>query len=102
MIKEKLFIDPDLTLKKVSTRLETTPHALSQIINDRLDMNFRSYLNSYRIKEAQHLLEHSPGMNILEITLATGFNSKSSFNGLFAAATGVSPREYRDRLKEKK
>ena len=75
---------------------------LSQIINDRLDMNFRSYLNSYRIKEAQHLLEHSPGMNILEITLATGFNSKSSFNGLFAAANrSLPPRVQRPAQRKK-
>jgi AraC-like DNA-binding protein len=83
----------------VSRMLGVTPHQLSRIINDMTGMNFRNYLNSFRVREAQNLLHEKPDMSVIEIAFSIGFNSKSSFNDAFLKTTGVSPRDYRSKTK---
>ena len=96
MANENLFRDEELSLQRMSELLGVTSHQLSNVINRKLKMNFRSYLNSYRVAEARKLLVDNPEMSVLEIAFATGFNSKSSFNESFLRLCGVSPREFRN------
>lgn len=99
MAEEKVYIDCELTVQKLSTMLKLTPHHLSGILNAKKNMNFRSLVNSYRIKEAMNQMAEHPEMNILEIALASGFNSKSSFNAVFLNSMGTTPSDYRKSLK---
>jgi AraC-like DNA-binding protein len=87
--------NPDLSLSSLSVRLGIQHHQLSRILNEDLGMNFRSYLNRYRIEEAKRLLLERPDVSILDIAYEVGFNSKSAFNTVFAKETGLSPTEYR-------
>jgi AraC-like DNA-binding protein len=73
-------------------------HIVSLILNDRMNLNFRGYVNNYRTKEAKKLLIRISEMSILEIAYAVGFNSKSSFNDALKKDAGVSPSEYRNEL----
>ncbi len=95
MHESRIYTEEKLSLNDVSRMLGVTTHHLSRIINDMTEMNFRNYLNSFRVREAQALLREKPGMSVIEIAFATGFNSKSSFNDAFLKTTGVSPRKYR-------
>ncbi len=95
MENEKLYLQENINLKFLSSRLKITSHQLSRILNEYLQVNFRTYINSYRIKEAIALLESSPELGILEISIAAGFNSKSSFYTAFQKETGCLPAEYR-------
>jgi len=92
---EKIFRDDELSLSKLSAILKITSHQLSQIINKKTGMNFRGYMNSYRIEEAKRLLLTEPDMSILEIAFSVGFNSKPTFNALFLRETGLTPRDYK-------
>lgn len=95
MNEDKIFRDEELTLQKLSDMLMVTPHQLSRILNSKRNMNFRSLINSYRIKDALSRMSLYPEKNILEIALESGFNSKSSFNSVFMKSTGVTPSDYR-------
>lgn len=95
MLEEKIFSDADLTLPRLSARLQVTPHQLSQFLNQRFRMNFRSFLNSHRLREAKRLLRDQQAMSILDIAYASGFNSKSTFNAFFLQAAGLTPSEFR-------
>ena len=97
--EEKIFRDEDLTLQKLSSLLMITPHQLSNILNSKRKINFRSLINSYRIKEAMNQMTEYPEKTILEIALASGFNSKSSFNSVFMNSAGVTPSDYRKSLR---
>jgi AraC-like DNA-binding protein len=97
MANEGLFRDEELSLQRMSVLLGVTPHQLSRVINGKLNLNFRGYLNSYRIREAHKLLRENPEMSVLEIAFATGFNSKSSFNECFVRLSGMTPREFRNK-----
>jgi AraC-like DNA-binding protein len=72
-----------------------SPHQLSEILNERLHMNFSSYLNGFRVREAERLLGSRPDATILEIAFEVGFSSKASFNTHFLKQTGLTPSEYR-------
>ena len=93
----KPFIDPEITLKKLSEQVDIPFRYLSQIINENLHKNFYDFINNYRIEEAKKLLS-DPGCKktILEILYQIGFNSKSSFNTSFKKNTGLTPTQFRE------
>lgn len=99
MEEEKIFTDYDLTLPKLSAELMITPHQLSKILNSERKMNFRTLVNSYRVKESIKQMAEHHDRTILEIAMASGFNSKSSFNSVFLKSTGKTPTDYRESLK---
>ena len=96
---EKVFIDSNLSLNSFSSRLMLTPHQLSAFLNARKGMNFRTYINTYRVVESRRLLDESRETGILDIAYSVGFNSKSVFNSAFLRETGMSPTEYRKKEK---
>jgi AraC-like DNA-binding protein len=99
MEKEKLFLNPDLSLNALATALNVTPKKLSQLLNEKFQQNFFDYINSYRIREAQNIFEKNtdPKLTVLEVMYQSGFNSKSSFNTIFKSKTGITPSEYKRR-----
>ena len=97
MEEEKVYLDPDLTLKKLSQRLGIHYNHLSRIINEKHGESFNNFINRHRIEEAKKRLSDPAfdDKNILEIMLATGFYSKSTFNTAFRKFTGSSPSDFR-------
>jgi ligand-binding sensor domain-containing protein/AraC-like DNA-binding protein len=97
MAEEKIYLDPDLTLKKLAERLHVHYNHISRIINEKYGSSFNNYINRYRVEEAQRRLA-DPELgkkNILEIMYDVGFYSKSTFNTAFKKFAGCSPSEYR-------
>ena len=102
MNEEKAFADEDISLYILARDLSITTHQLSQFLNERLNMNFQSFINQERIKEAMNLLIEEPDRNIVSIAKAVGFNSKSSFYEAFSRFTEKTPNQYRkDNLPDK-
>ena len=95
MEEEKLFCDEDLSLGRLSSVLGITPHQLSRLLNEHFGKNFNSYINMYRIREAQTLLLEEPERNTHSIAHAVGFNSYSVFYTSFRKETTISPAEFR-------
>jgi ligand-binding sensor domain-containing protein/AraC-like DNA-binding protein len=100
MDEERLFLDPDLTLNKLSLRLKVHYNHLSRIINERFGLSYNDFINKYRIEEARKKLTapEEKGSTILDIAYSTGFYSKSVFNAAFKKFTGMTPTEYRKKL----
>ena len=97
MEKEKVYLDPDLTLKKLSEKLQVHPNYLSQIINETLQQRSSDFINRYRIEYVKKKLlddgeNHKP---ILDIAFESGFYSKSVFNTAFKKFTGATPSKFR-------
>jgi AraC-like DNA-binding protein len=96
---EKVYRDPDMDLQSLSNSLGVSSSHLSSVLNEKLGVNFRTFINRYRLDEARELLVTQPEKPILEIAFSVGFNSKTSFNTLFVKETGTSPREYRKKFR---
>jgi AraC-like DNA-binding protein len=95
MEDEKAYTDEDLTLAELARELGISPHQLSQILNERINKNFNTFVNDYRVAEARQLLIEEPERSILSIGVASGFNSVTTFNTVFSKCTGASPSQYR-------
>ncbi len=97
MDHERLFLDPDLTLAKLSTKLGITSKQLSQVINQSRNENYSQYIASYRITEAKRLLllPEYKNYKISAIAYESGFNSISSFNSAFKKITNTTAIQYK-------
>jgi AraC-like DNA-binding protein len=100
MQENKIFQNPTLTLADVAGLLQVAPKRVSQVINQGFGVNFNDYVNQHRTKEVISKLEsgeHSL-QTLLGIAYDCGFNSKSTFNRAFRKQTGLSPREYLQKI----
>jgi len=97
---ERLYQDEDLTLQSLAEKLAVSPHQLSWIINEVLQVSFPSLVNGYRIEEVKNRLADpgSNGTSILQIALEAGFNTKASFNRAFKIHTGMTPSQFKKSL----
>lgn len=100
MEKEKIFKTEDLSLMIMAEELSLTPQQLSEFLNDRLNMNFNTFINKYRIEEAKQILRNEPDRPITSIAYDLGFNTISVFYSAFCKFTGVSPARFRKEGRE--
>jgi TolB-like protein/AraC-like DNA-binding protein/Tfp pilus assembly protein PilF len=96
MTTDKPYLDPNLTLRSLSEKLQMSPNHLSQLLNEGFDKNFSEYINTYRLetfkeKAADASLGH---LTILALAYESGFNSKTVFNTFFKRTVGMTPKEY--------
>ncbi len=100
MVKEKLYLDADLTLRKLSAKLDTNTKYLSQVINHHGGANFLSFINAYRIDA---IIRHIKAGDFRQHTFygiaqRCGFRNKSTFYKVFRDVTGMTPKSFADEL----
>ena len=93
MTDEQLYLNPDLTLSRLSRRLIIPVKQLSTAINKVTGENVSRYINAARIKAAQDALV--AGESVTNAMLMSGFNTKSNFNREFLRLVGVAPSDWR-------
>ena len=100
MREEKPYLDPELNIQKLSEDLGINKNQLSQAINEKLKINFFTYINQFRVAHFKKLCQEKRFENytLLGIALESGFNSKSSFNGVFKKLEGTTPGAYKKSL----
>lgn len=95
MEKDKSYLNSQLSLPQLAEVIGVSVNYISQAINEQAQRNFFDYVNSYRVKEVSAKLKSDEKQNILELGLASGFNSKSAFYTAFRKHTGMTPGQYR-------
>jgi len=100
MEANKPYLVGDLVLHQLAQQLGISANYLSQVINEQLNVNFYDFVNGYRVEEAKRLIRDAgqEKINILNIALDSGFNSKSAFYTAFKKATSMTPTQYRNSL----
>lgn len=93
-----LWRSSNLTLTQLAESTGIAVHHISQVLNDHKNLSFSDYLNQYRVRAVCQLLDDGSDQALLDIALACGFSSKSSFNAIFKKHTGKTPSEYRKNL----
>lgn len=103
MMVDKAFQNPTLTLADVSEKLKISAKKISQVINQGFKMNFNDFVNYYRTEEVIKKLQSGKHNihTLLAIAYDCGFNSKSTFNRSFKKQTGLTPKEYLIKNKNK-
>jgi len=96
MKQNQSYINPELTLAKLSEELNVHPDYLSSILNGRLNLNFFDFINHYRVEAFKEACKKPENKNLTLISIAydCGFNSKATFNRVFKKTTNLTPSEY--------
>jgi AraC-like DNA-binding protein len=97
LVKDKAYLDQDLTLNKLADLIPTNNKKLSGFINQHLNTSFYDLINAYRVEAVKEKMnsENYDHMTLLGMAYDSGFNSKSSFNRIFKKETGLSPSSYK-------
>lgn len=92
IMREKLFLDPDLTIGRLSRKLGIPSKQLSAAINKSTGENISRYINRFRIDYAcGQMIDGKP---VTTAMYDSGFNTKSNFNREFSRIKGCAPRDY--------
>jgi YesN/AraC family two-component response regulator len=91
-----IICDPEFSLDKLAILTQSNYGYVSQVIKTELNQNFKSLLNTYRVREAQRLFSEP---NVAQYTVENigfkaGFKSRTNFYSAFKEITGVSPAFY--------
>jgi len=88
--------NPDFSLEILSNSIHSNTLYVSYVINNVLKKNFRSFVNAYRIREAQRLFSDAKTSKytVEFIANTVGYKSRSSFIAAFKEVTGVTPAFY--------
>lgn len=89
----------EISLATLSDMACTSPSHLSFLFRNYLDLSFKTILVQIRVRYAKQLIEASPQMNIVDISLQSGFGDLSHFEKMFKRYVGCTPRQYRQSLR---
>lgn len=97
----KGFIDSnyqkDIYLSLLAEKYNISVPYLSQILSEKLGMNFSKYLSMLRINKAKELLL-STKMNLDDIADSVGYNSRNTLIRMFKKMEGINPSEYKKNI----
>lgn len=97
MEKERLYLNPKVSIYDVALGIGTNKTYLSDYLNHRLGITFYDYINNFRVRRACEIMDamlQEERKNMTEIAQESGFNSLSSFNRYFLKMKGISPKKY--------
>ena len=99
-MKEDVWREEGLTIRKLAENLDAPEHRLRKVINQGLGYrNFAAFVNEHRIGAACEVLADPVKADVPVITIAyeVGYASLGPFNRAFKDIVGESPTEYRKR-----
>lgn len=96
--QERLYLDPDLRVERVSQILNVPSYRISRIVRSQLGFaNFNRMVNALRLDAARAKLVDADyaKASVMTIAFDSGFASIGPFNRAFKERFGVTPRAYR-------
>lgn len=96
---QKKYRDKNFTAKKLAVELGTNTRYVSAVVNCCFGVNYSTFVNGYRIREAKEILADpkSAELTMADVGDMVGFANRQSFYSSFYRETGITPREYRRR-----
>ncbi|GEM_PF-24240 len=97
IVKQKKYKDKDYSARQLAADLSTNTRYISAVVNLKFQMNYSSYVNKYRIKEAMTMLKNPryKSYSMEEISSMVGFSNRQSFYAAFYKINQMSPRDYK-------
>lgn len=103
MEKDKLYLDPRLSIHSVSKKLNIPRLYISEVLNVHMNISFQDFVNGYRIEAFAANLQNDQYAHytLFGIASEVGFSSKSSFNATFKKIKGMTPSQFKNSLNGK-
>lgn len=93
-VKNKGFVEQNITIIVLSKQLGTNRTYLSNFINENYGANFNTWVNQLRIEEAKQFLKNEE-LPLHEIAERVGFTDLAHFSKTFKSITGNPPSAWR-------
>lgn len=87
----------ELTLSGLSEKYAVESSYFSKLFKQETGENLMLYIASRRMEKAKELMQRED-INIAEVAFMVGYDDYTYFSKVFKKHTGVSPREYRNRM----
>jgi AraC-like DNA-binding protein len=96
MEKDKLYLNPALTVAMIADHIGVPTKNISAILNQHLQKSFSEFVNEYRVNAIrQRLLNgETRELTIAGLAYEEGFNSLPTFQRAFKSVTGQTPSEF--------
>ncbi|HHY09313.1 MAG TPA: helix-turn-helix transcriptional regulator [Firmicutes bacterium] len=89
----------EITLAGTAESLGLNKSYLSTLFREQTGRTFTDYVHDVRIAESKKLLEGT-SLSILDIALQVGFANQNYFSRIFKKLTGITPSEFRRRIRK--
>lgn len=93
--KDRIYLNPNLTIQDVALAVGTNRTYVSAIINQSFNLNFCRFVNEYRISSLEKMLTEHPDCSYTELAEKNGFGSVDSMKRAILLKTGLSFSEWR-------
>lgn len=93
ILEEQVYLNPNLSLKTLADKLNTSANNVSWLLNQVYKSNFYDFINEHRVNAFLTLVKAKKHKEktLLALAFEVGFNSKSTFNKAFKQFTGHTP-----------
>lgn len=95
--RENYFLQSNLTIQDLATKLGTNRSYLSNYFSSR-GTSFLEYVELQRVKYAVRLMHKEPNLLMDVVALRSGFGSRTSFYRSFNKVYKTSPKQYHDEV----
>jgi AraC-like DNA-binding protein len=85
------------SLNDLSREIKVPSYLISTLINQEFALSFREYINNFRIKELERMIQEDPKFDLLTIEAIgqkLGFKSRTSLVNAIKSRTGLTPKEF--------
>jgi two-component system response regulator YesN len=89
----------ELELHRLAEKVYLTPSYLSKLFKTETGETITDYIISVRIERAKEMLRGDPRLKTYEAGERVGYPDPAYFNKLFKKVVGMTPREYRERVR---
>ena len=83
----------------ISKKFDVSEGYLYKIFKENLNISLKHYINQVRLDHAKNDLINSD-YPIIDIAIMSGFPNVKSFNNCFREKMGISPKEYRKKMRK--
>ena len=84
-----------ITLVDAAKYVSVSSKYLSRTFKKEIGINFKEYLNLYRLKQSERMILEQPEKSILEIAYDNGFEDSNYFSACFKKQYGVTPSVFK-------
>lgn len=91
----------DLSLERIAAEFRLSPYYVSKMFKEETGVNYIEFLTERRMEKAREMLL-DPALTLKEVAYEIGYHDPNYFSKVFKKSSGVSPSDYRKKMRGKK
>ncbi len=99
--KEKIYLNTNLNINDLVRKIGSNRSYVSAIINQNFNLNFCSFVNTYRLKELERLYTSNPTFSNSILAEQSGFGSYNSMKRTIESQMGMSVKDWKINVLQK-